>query len=197
MSAEIIPITYETIGLPDVTLASEDGQQPAAHGVISGSNENKIAEVKTEDNKNYEEDINIKKDNNPETKEVNTIKVKYELNKLKNLEVAQTNASRPIKLARLVTDNQNLRFEMNSGQYLDIKEDMSKYRIAQTDNINNGEITITVEKTSSVEDQKDNNPETQIKMSVRNNTTGETTNVVVKMYHTNQSIHLQGRRRIG
>ena len=197
MSAEIIPITYETIGLPDVTLASEDGQQPAAHGVISGSNENKIAEVKTEDNKNYEEDINIKKENNPETKEVNTIKVKYELNKLKNLEVAQTNASRPIKLARLVTDNQNLRFEMNSGQYLDIKEDMSKYRIAQTDNINNGEITITVEKTSSVEDQKDNNPETQIKMSVRNNTTGETTNVVVKMYHTNQSIHLQGRRRIG
>lgn len=150
MSAEIIPITYETIGLPDVTLASEDGQQPAAHGVISGSNENKIAEVKTEDNKNYEEDINIKKDNNPETKEVNTIKVKYELNKLKNLEVAQTNASRPIKLARLVTDNQNLRFEMNLGQYLDIKEDMSKYRIAQTDNINNGEITITVEKTSSV-----------------------------------------------
>ena len=197
MSAEIIPITYETVGLPDVTLASEDGQQTAAHGVISGSNENKIAEVKTEDKKNYEEDINIKKDNNPETKEVNTIKVKYELNKLKNLEVAQTNASRPIKLARLVTDNQNLRFEMNLGQYLDIKEDMSKYRIAQTDNINNGEITITVEKTSSVEDQKDNNPETQIKMSVRNNTTGETTNVVVKMYHTNQSIHLQGRRRIG
>ena len=75
---------------------------------------------KTEDVKNKEEnpkdvELSNKKDNNVDAKKVNIIKVKYALNKVKNLEVAKTNANRPIKLTRLVTDDQNLRFEMNSG----------------------------------------------------------------------------------
>ena len=197
MSADSITTSNETSGSPDVTLASGDVQPTAAHGVIIASNDTKNEEVKTEDKKNDEVVIDIKKDEDPNTKEGNIIKVKYALNKLKNLEVAQTNASRTIKIARLVTDDQNLRYEMNSRQYLDIKEDMLKYRLAQTETIHNGEVTITVEKTSAVEDQEDNNPETQIKMRVTNNSTNEDTNVVVKMYHTNQSIHLQGGRRMG
>ena len=52
-------------------------------------------------------------------------------------------------------------------------------------------------KNSAVEDIDENNPETQIKMLVTNNKTEEKTNVVIKLYHTNQSIHLQGGRRIG
>ena len=140
-------------------------------------------EVKTEETKTNEEIIKIK--------------VKYSLNKVKNLDVAKTNAGRPIKLARMVTDDTNLRYEMNSGQYLHIKEDMIKYQKTQTETTQNGEVTITVEKNSALEDLEENNPETQIKMSVLNNKTEERTNVVIKLYHTNQSIHLQGGKRMG
>ena len=34
-------------------------------------------------------------------------------------------------------------------------------------------------------------------MSVTNNISKEKTNVVIKMYHTNQSVHLQGGKRMG
>ena len=74
---------------------------------------------------------------------------------------------------------------------------MIQYRKGQSETSHNGEVTITVEKNSAVEDVDQNNPETQVKMSVKSNNTNETTKVVIKMYHTNQSIHLQGGRRMG
>ena len=132
-----------------------------------------------------------------EIEEVNKVKVKYSLNKIKNLEVAKSNAERPVKISRFITDDQNIRYEMNSGQYLHIKEEMIQYRKGQSETSENGEVTITVEKNSSVEDVDQNNPETQVKMTVKNNNINETTKVVIKMYHTNQSIHLQGGKRMG
>ena len=111
--------------------------------------------------------------------------------------MAKTNASRPIRLARLVTDDQNLGYEMNLGQYLHIKDSMVKFQKSQNETTNNGDVIITVQKNSAIEDADDSNPETQIKMSVENTKTNETTNVVVKLYHTNQSIHLQGGKRMG
>ena len=129
--------------------------------------------------------------------EVVKIKVKYSLNKLKNLEVAKANVLRPIKVDRIVTNDTNVRYEMNSGQYLHIKEEMKQYKKGDLDNSENGEITFRAEKNSFVEDINDNNPGTQVKMVITNNKTKETTNVVIKLYHTNQSIHLQGGRRMG
>ena len=123
--------------------------------------------------------------------------MKYSLNKMKNLEVAKANVLRPIKLDKIVTNDTNIRYEMNSGQYLHIKEEMKQYKKGDVETSENGELTFRVEKNSSVEDINENNPESQVKMVITNNKTNETTNVVIKLYHTNQSIHLQGGRRMG
>ena len=120
------------------------------------------------------------------------IRVKYSLNKMKNLEVAKANVLRPIKLDKIVTNDTNIRYEMNSGQYLHIKEEMKQYKKGDVETSENGELTFRVEKNSSVEDINENNPESQVKMVITNNKTNETTNVVIKLYHINQSIHLQG-----
>ena len=146
---------------------------------------------------NEDVEAKIKATNKVEEEKVNVIKVKYSLNKVKNLAVAKTNSSRPVKIEKLVIDDQNIKYEMNSGLYLHVKEDMMQYKNGAKETSTNEEITIEVCKNSAVEDKDENNPETQIKMSVTNNKTNETTKVVLKLYHTNQSIHLQGGRRMG
>ena len=74
---------------------------------------------------------------------------------------------------------------------------MTKYKKGETETSENGEASFEVEKNSAVEDKLENNPETQIKMLITNNKTKEVSNVVVKLYHTNQSIHLQEGKRMG
>ena len=72
---------------------------------------------------------------------------------------------------------------------------MKKYK---KDDVETSEfLTFKVEKNTSVIDNLRNNPETQIKCIVNNKKTNEDTNVVIKLYHTNQSIHFQGGRRMG
>ena len=78
-----------------------------------------------------------------------------------------------------------------------IKEDLLKFKKSQTETSANGEVTIKVEKPSTVEDIDKNNIESQVKMTIVNNKTKESTSAVIKMYHTNQSIHLQGGKRMG
>ena len=164
-----------------MTLAHDDEQKIPAHSLILSVDSRT---VKTEEKKAEEDNTNEKEEN------VNKIQVKFSLNKLKNLEVAKTNASRPIKIDRLTINDTNIRYEMNAGQYLHIKEDLLKFKRTQTETSENGEVTIKVEKPSVVEDTDKNNVESQIKMSVINNKTKENTSVVIKMYHTNQYIHL-------
>ena len=172
------------------------------------TDDEKKKDVKTEDEKKEDaktddtekEDLKSevdKSDVKTDDKKKNVIKVKYSLNKIKNLEVAKVHASRPVKIARLVTNDTNSRYELNSGQYLHLKDLMAKYIKDQSESSENGEVSIKVEKNSAVEDKDENNPETQIKMTVTNNKTNEKTNVNIKMYHSNQSIHLQGGRRMG
>ena len=111
--------------------------------------------------------------------------------------MTKANAARPIKIERLITNDTNTRYELNSGQYLHLKEEIMKYRKGQEELSENGEYTFRVEKPTLVTDNQENNPESQIKMSVTNTSTKDKTNIVVKMYHTNQTIHLQGGRRMG
>ena len=190
MANEISSLMTSSRELSDVTLGNKDESNLAAHC------SDPVIKSEDLDNGDTKQDIEIKTEINKE-EDVSKIKVKYALNKVKNLEVAKLNAERPIKISRFITDDQNIRYEINSGQYLHIKEEMNRYRKTESETSENGEVTITVERNSSVEDTDQNNPETQIKMSVTNNNTNETTKVVIKMYHTNQSIHLQGGRRMG
>ena len=187
MAAESVKLKFssETDKLSDVPLVQGDEKKDQEHGTVLVNNSTL---VKTEE-------INVTQDNTKET--INKIQVKYSLNKVKNLDVAKVNASRPIKIERLTSNDTNIRYEMNSGQYLHIKEEMRKYKKGETETTVNGEVTFKVEKNSAVEDVDENNPETQIKMLVTNNKTEENTTVVIKLYHSNQSIHLQGGRSMG
>ena len=74
---------------------------------------------------------------------------------------------------------------------------MIRYTKNQTETPDDGSATFTVEKNTAVEDQDENNPETQIRFFVTNNISIEKTKVVVKIYHTNPSIHFQRGKRIG
>ena len=189
MASESSIILIGSRDLSDVTLAGKDESNSATYSTMLGLYSVDKKQGPVEDDEIKTENIKVE--------EVNKVKVKYSLNKVKNLEVAKANAERPIKIARCITDDQNIRYEMNSGQYLHIKEEMMQYRKDQSETSDDGEVTISVEKNSAVEDADQNNPETQIKMTVTNHNTNETTKVVIKMYHANQSIHLQGGRRMG
>ena len=174
--------------------------------ILVKSVENNMTEEEVkEEEPNEEPNEEQKEDKQDESKSINkvevieekVIKVKYSLNKVKNLAVAKANASRPVKIEKIDVDDANIRYLMNSGLYLHVKEDMMEYKKGGKETSENGEITIEVVKNTAVEDKEENNPETQIKMQVTNNKTNEKTKVVVKLYHTNQSIHLQGGRRMG
>ena len=70
-------------------------------------------------------------------------------------------------------------------------------KVKQGDTEHTEAIKTDVEKNTAVIDNVRNNPETQIKMIVTNKKKNEVTKVVMKFYHTNQSIHLQGGKRMG
>ena len=80
------------------------------------------------------------------------------MNKVKNLEAAKVNASRPTKIERMTINDTNIRYEMNSGQYLHLKEEMRKYKKGESETSETSEVTFKVEKNSAVEDINENNP---------------------------------------
>ena len=180
--------------LTNVNLTCEDQGRIQAHNIVlaNSSLNNKTEEVNPGEVKNA--DSKFEKD---KIEDISKIKVKYCLNKIKNLAEAKANASRPINVKRLTTNDTNIRYEFNSGQYLHIKDELKRYKKEDTETSEDGNVTIKVEKNSAVEDREENYPESQIKMLIINNKTKEKTSVVIKLYHTNQSIHLQGGRRMG
>ena len=88
MAENKITITSDSKELSDVTLVQNDDLQIRAHSVVLGS-------IKSEDvSKEVTKSENDKQDH------IAKIQVKYSLNKVKNLNVAKANASRPTKIER-------------------------------------------------------------------------------------------------
>ena len=139
----------------DVTLALED-DKIQAHKILLATSNRSINNQEIEEVKDSDSEV------------IDKIKVKYCLNKVKNLEEAKANATRPVKIQRLTTNDTNIRYKINSGQYLHIKDEMRMYKKDNTETSEDGNVTIKVEKTSAVEDQDENNPESQIKMMISN-----------------------------
>ena len=130
--------------------------------ILVKSVENNMTEEEVkEEEPNDDVDSKIKAIDKVEDAKIAVIKVKYSLNKVKNLTVAKINALRPVKIKKLNVDDQNIRYEMNSGLYLHIKEDMMQYKKGGKETSTNEEITMEVCKNSAVEDKNENNPETQ------------------------------------
>ena len=67
------------------------------------------------------------------------------MNKVKNLEAAKVNASRPTKIEIMTINDTNIRYEMNAGQYLPIKEEMRKFKKGESETSENGEVTFKEE----------------------------------------------------
>ena len=107
--------------LTDVTLVIDDDKKIPAHCLVLATSSTifKTKEDTAKENKNE----SVKNDD-----DIRTIQVKYSLNKIKNLEVVKANASRPVKVDRITTNDTNIRYEMNAGLYLHIKEDMLKFK---------------------------------------------------------------------
>ena len=133
-----------------------------------------------------------------QAKDDESITVKYELNTKENLKKAKENLSRSLKFKRKVVDDKNIRFEHNPGFYLEIKkktDDLKRGLEAKDDNIG---IEIKVTKTmKSMTKIKKDNPESIVWYEIKDIKSGLTYKCVQKMYNTNQTIHLQGGKRIG
>ena len=48
--------------------------------------------------------------------------VKYELNTVENMKKAKENVSRSENLTMIITDDENIRYELQSGVYIEIKK---------------------------------------------------------------------------
>ena len=123
------------------------------------------------------------------------LKLRYVLDKLKNMKVAKTNAKRPMESQKHEVNDLNVRFELNSALYLVSKEELTKLVPGQSALFKG--VKVDIESKTNHVDIKDNNPATVMKVKVTEVKSGFESKVTINLYHTNQGIHLQGGRRNG
>ena len=109
--------------------------------------------------------------------------------------MAKINAGKPIEPKIIDTNELNVRFEMNSSLYLVSKEELMKLVPGQTAQSNN--VNFEVEGKTDQMDRVNNNPVSVIKLKVTEITTKFESKVTLKLYHSNQGVHIQGGRRNG
>ena len=139
------------------------------------------------------EDIKIKNDDESfETKEV-----KYELNTVENLKKAKDNVNRSESTTRIITDDENIRFELNSGVYLEVKK--KSQNLKKGDEFVDKDIGVKLKVTSvrkAITKIKKDSPQASIYYEVKAENTNDIRKVVQHMYHTKQVVHLQGGGRL-
>ena len=165
--------------------------------------EKESTEDKKKSNSWTEAQTIAKKEIKPQTEEFNPkqaeekVKLNYILNELKNMKVAKANAKRPMKAHRIEKDDINIRYEQNSAVYLALKEETDKMEKGYLMADNENHVKMVVEKKNNEEDKEENIPKTVIKWTVTDEKNQFESNVTINMYHTNQSVHIQGGRRSG
>ena len=142
-----------------------------------------------------------------ETKQVNEAKiedetieikeVKYELNTVENLKKAKDNVKRSETTTRIIIDDKNIKFELNSGVYLEVKKNSLKLK--KGDEICDSSIGVKMKVTlvrKTITKIKKDSPQASIYFEVKEDSTEQTAKLVQQMYHTKQVVHLQGGGRI-
>ena len=135
----------------------------------------------------------VQEDNKP-----GQIIVNYELDTITNLKKAKTNLKRSKEFSRKVTDDTNIRYEIHPAVYLEVKNKAKTIR--RGTEIEDEEIGIKVKVTNTRSTKtkvKLEEPEFIIWYDITDVRSGLVTRCTQKMYHTKQSIHLQGGQRIG
>ena len=137
--------------------------------------------------------ILVQEDNKP-----SQILVNYELDTITNLKKAKTNLKRSKEFSRKVTDDTNIRYEMHPAVYLEVKNKSKAVR--RGTEVEDEEIGIKVKVTNTRSTKTKNKldePEYIIWFEVTDKRTGLVSRCTQKMYHTKQSVHLQGGQRMG
>ena len=125
------------------------------------------------------------------------IKLNYIMNELKNMKVAKTNAKRPMTVHRSETNDTNIQYELNSGIYLVIKEEVDNMTNGYTWSDNDQGVKMIIESRTPHKDKAENITQTTIKWKVIDEKSKIESKVAMLLYHTNQGVHLQGGRRYG
>ena len=160
----------------------------------------KIAKEKT--NMSNDDALVVKTDlieeNDIKTTPEEAIQVKYELNTVQNIKKAKSNLIRSTQLTRMNIDDMNTKFEVHPGIYLEIKDKAKNIRQGmEFEDLELG-IKVKVTRTRRSITKKNNDiPENAIWYDITDGRTGVTTKCVEKLYHTTQTIHLQGGEKIG
>ena len=139
----------------------------------------------------------VVKDKEKDPTAATTIKLDYVLNELKNVKTAKANAKKVMPAKRIVINDLNTRYELNSALFLVVKEDFEALHEGSSFHNDQNGVEMKVEKVIKQLDKKGNNPVTVVKWEVSNLSKGYTSKVTMNMYHTNQGVHFQGGERTG
>ena len=138
----------------------------------------------------------VKCDSKEEKEPFEITMVKYELNTVENLKKAKENVNRSGEITRNVINDTNIRFDLQSGLYLEIKR--KSLSLNKGDKFYDKDIGVEIKVTSlrrTITKVKKESPQSSIYFEVKYEGNNTVTNCVQHMYHTKQSIHLQGGQR--
>ena len=108
------------------------------------------------------------------------------------------NLKRNKQLKRIVVDEENIKFEIHPGVYLEIKEKALEVKQGMEFEDEDIGIKVKVNKTRRTVTKKAKNiPENTIWYDVTDSRTGVVTKCTQHFYHTTQTVHLQGGKNIG
>ena len=135
----------------------------------------------------------VKKERGVKEEAFEICEVKYELNTVESLKKAKENIARNEVITRSVTNDENIRFEINSAVYLEVKKKASELKKGHI--IVDKELGVTLKVVSIrrfLTKTKKDNPQLTIQFEVHDLKSNQTTKCSQHLYHTNQVVHLQG-----
>ena len=98
---------------------------------------------------------------------------------------------------RSETNDLNTQYELNSGIYLVLKEEIEQMGQGYTWADNDNKVQMIIESKNSHEDKSENNTQTTIKWKVLDENNKFESKITMLLYHTNQGVHFQGGQRNG
>ena len=123
--------------------------------------------------------------------------LKYSLNPVENIKKAKANLKRPMDIVRIVVDQENIKYDINSAAYLELKKITDKYKSGDNFVNTNGKKKLEVTKVRRQTTKKQQNvAEALVWWELTDLKSGLKTKCVQQMYHTTQGIHLQGGQKM-
>ena len=157
---------------------------------------NKIIEddkIATNDNQNHLQTQDVDETTNTKPEPIYIHELKYSLNPVENIKKAKANLKRSLKISRILVDNENIKFDINSAAYIELKKETDKYKTGDKFVHPNGKNKLEVTKVRRNTTKKQKNvAEALVWWDITDTKSGLKSKCVQQMYHTTQGVHLQG-----